>query len=304
MVSQSLKTLPGVLSFVTLIGTLAGVGCLRGQLPVASQLEIDKGTYITYWSQNKAKPVIEILGCTATIVSANTIITAAHCVGAVTDSRFEGETVYYQACIDTKEYKSQCTNKIHVPNEFIIRGKNGVDTGKRNFKYDVAVLVFEATPFKSFFKLRERSVEKGMEIIMVGYSEKEMTEKKSSSKRWGINTVAQVDAEENTIGSQLSSGVAISPGDSGGPLLHDCQLVGVASRMLVAKDPKTSLHTNVLVPALRKFLLETTEKGANICGLMAKDEKSCPANQEYRTSEKVKPGEFPCKSESKEGIFY
>ena len=304
MVRQYLRRLPELLSFVTMIGVLASVGCLRPRPQIGSQLEIDKGTYITFWSRNKAKPVIEILGCTATIVSTNTIITAAHCVGSVTDSRFGGANVYYQACIDTKEYKSQCTNKIHVPTEFIIRDKDGVDTGKRNFKYDVAVLVFEGSPFKAFFKLRDSSVEKGMEIIMVGYSEKEMMENKSSSKRWGNNTVSQVDAQENTIVSQLGGGVAISPGDSGGPLFRDCQLAGVASRMLVEKESKTSLHTNILVPVLRKFLLATAEKGANICGLMVKDEKFCPADQQYKTLEKVKEGEFPCNSESKGGVFW
>lgn len=297
------RTLTQVLFYSTVTAFLGTLSCIRSQPRPESNVKIDKGTYFSFWSQNKASPVIELLGCTATIVSTNTVITAAHCVGAVTDSRFAGSNIYYSACIDTKEYRSACTKDIHVPSQFIIRKQNGDDTGERDFRYDLAVLVFEKNPFKYFFKLGDVSLEKDMNVVMVGYSAKEMTEKKSNPKRWGSNIISKIDAKENTIESLITSGVAISPGDSGGPLLHKCKLVGVASRMQLVKGVKTSIHTHILAPVLHDFLLDTTTKGAKICGLGANDESFCPPTQEYKEVEAPKEDEFSCNSQKKPWLF-
>jgi Trypsin len=279
------------------------VSCLKSHSMGQADLRIDKGTYITFWSHYKARPVIEILGCTATIVSTDTVITAAHCMAAVTDSRFSKNNIYYTACIDTKEFTDQCTNQIQIPEEFFIRDAKGIDTRERDFRYDVAVLVFPDKPFKRFFSVAKDVVALGADILMVGYSEKEMTEKRSGHKRWGKNKVSQVDGQENTIISDISGGVAISPGDSGGPLLHNCKLVGVASRMLVDKAPKVSMHTNILSPRLRPFLLAAEAKNAHICGLGAMGDTFCPGSQEYRLDAKAKAEDFPCMSASGEGIL-
>lgn len=292
------------LVFGVVLGTVwILASCLKSRTSDQAELKIDKGSYITFWSHHKARPVIELLGCTGTIVSTDTVITAAHCMAAVTDSRFGKDNIYFSACIETKEYRDQCTNQIHIPEEFFIRDAKGVDTRKRDFRYDVAVLVFPSKPFKRYFSLGEESVVKGADILMVGYSEKEMTEKRSGHKRWGKNTVAQIDTQENTILSDTNGGVAISPGDSGGPLLHNCRLVGVASRMLADKAPKVSMHTDILSSRLKPFLLATQAKNAHICGLGNLGDGVCPASQEYRMDSKGKAEEFPCVSASGEGIL-
>jgi hypothetical protein len=260
-----------------------------------SAVQIDGGTFITGESKNKVPGVMFIGNCSSTAVSTNTLVTAAHCV-------VSGGQVSRQVCIRSGNIANgKCSTKILVPEPYRQR---------EFFPNDVAVIVFDDAPFTKYFEMADRLPAVGDSVLMVGYSDDNRGNAAADkgSKRWGKNTIASVSGDNRTTivsrFSGSSNGVAVSPGDSGGPLFKDCRLIGVASRMSTGGAPKTSLHTNILGDN-RDFMNSLTAQGAYYCGLTGRDSRFCPAAG--RATPITNPGRetegegFPCSESPVDG---
>lgn len=135
---------------------------------------------------------------------------------------------------------------------------------------------------------------------MVGYSSHNLSDSGNGAKRWGYNTFARVDGDQAIVSiyGGTAANVAVSPGDSGGPLFSDCKVVGVASRMATS-GTKSSLHTNLTAPDTQSWMRELVKSGgANICGLPGTDQAHCVAsslgawNPDLRDKDQTQ--DFPC----------
>ena len=138
----------------------------------------------------------------------------------------------------------------------------------------------------------------GDEILLVGYSEAKLTDKSKGSKRFGWNKVASLLSSARSdvysfYGNSFEK-VAVSPGDSGGPIMKNCQVSGVASRM-TEETNKQSIHTNLTHQQNAAFL-KAAGGGAYFCGLSGNDPSLCPTTNMYTPKANVTKAskEFPC----------
>ncbi|MCX6117221.1 MAG: trypsin-like serine protease [Proteobacteria bacterium] len=271
-----------------------------------SRVKIDNGVYIEESTANKVDGTFSTMtktpgassggGCTGTAVSTNTAMTAAHCVyssGRNVDGYFAISGKEY--CVSNSVYKKVCSNKIYLHPRY------PADSEDSELGYDVAFVVFPEGTFKSYFEIATEGPKVGDQVLLLGYSEGNMTEQGKGSKRFGYTSVSQIKAaSQNDIvssGRGTFTGVAVSPGDSGGPLFLGCKISGVASRMGITGSSKVSLHTNLTSTGNQAFLKESAAKvGGYICGLSGNDSKYCPPQVKFSLDQSKwgKKEEFPC----------
>ncbi len=152
--------------------------------------------------------------CTATIVSTNTILSAAHCFPGAQRNPQTGLVTNKRACIAGPEmYKGVCSDRVYIPPSY----------GKNNVGADLAVVTFNTVPFKHIFMLTDKLFDVRAvktPVTMVGYSEDNPgPDFKNSNKRWGVNVISQFEpSEHNSIITPYrgnKSGVGLGQGDSG-----------------------------------------------------------------------------------------
>lgn len=252
--------------------------------PDESVVQIDSGEFITGETENKVQAVMSIGGCTATAVSDNTLITAGHCVEP-------GQKV----CIRSGTLSNGlCTTDVLVPNGWL----------RKQFEEDIAVAIFPNGSFKHFFEIQQQPVQRGDNVVMVGYSEYSIgrNDADKGSKRWGRNQIGGFEPGKVIITSYGFSvdKVAVNPGDSGGPMFQGCKLVGIASRTngYGSFRGKTSLHTNVLTNM--SWLQSLQSRGASYCGLSGTDAARCPVSGRAEPIDAVGQKEFPCSESGQE----
>jgi V8-like Glu-specific endopeptidase len=281
---------------------LIPIGCKS--LNPLSRTKIDSGESINQSSQNKVEGVFHTFtkkagtssggACSGTAVSTNTAITAAHCLydrGDQVDKN-TGKISGKQYCISNAIYKDVCSSELYVPTIYPRLEQSG---GRGT---DLGWVVFPEGTFKYFFPMNAGTLSVGDNIVMVGYSEEKLADKGNGSKRFGWNQVTSFQtAARSDIFTRYDSrfeNVAVSPGDSGGPLIHNCLVSGVASRM-TEESNKKSIHTNLTHPD-NAALLKSGIGGAYFCGLSGSDPTHCPQEAMYAP----KPGvgktsrDFPC----------
>jgi V8-like Glu-specific endopeptidase len=241
--------------------------------PVGSKVNIDSGIYLDQTSENSAVGVVPLGNCSATIVSTNTLVTAAHCVSAETSDPTTGKT-QAKVCLVVQRYSGLCSSAVYVPTKYM-------QAGVKNFGYDVAVAVFDGNPFKFFHKVQTQTISQQtnpstLDITLVGYSSVAPTESGRGSKRWGRNTLNELNSFELdsfvTYYGGGSNNVAVSPGDSGGPIFNKCQLIGVASR----RGSNYSLHTNITAAPNQDFMKSVEKFGASYCSDATAGTDICP----------------------------
>lgn len=280
------------LMFVALI---AGVFSCRAK-DVGSHLSIDSGLSIKASHNNKVSGVVSIGGCTATLVSANTLMTAAHCV--TSQGSVGNEKLNTQICIQSPPYNGKCSSNVYAFSGF-----------NENWGMDMAIAIFDGTPFQHIFPIenQEANASPGRPVALVGYSGVALETSEFGSKRWGKNTIFQLNAEEfnsiTTVYRGNSDSVAVSPGDSGGAMFASCRLIGVTSRMS-SNGSKTSLHTNLTVQKNKDWMKTMEAKGAHFCTNESSDATYCP--QQYMYKELSDPPKetdgqigFPCALDDK-----
>lgn len=243
---------------------LVALSCGPQELP-NSDLSIRNGIYLEKSDKNTAPGLVFIGMCSATLVSTNTLITAAHCVSA-------GQNV----CIRSGQWSGTCSSKTYVPSQY--QTQRGT-----NYGYDIAMVVFDGTPFSNFFAVGSTPPKTKDRVIMVGYSDYRNNEPGRGSKRWGTNYISAFDRSELNSITTYDGGsvdrVAVDKGDSGGTMLNNrCELIGVTSRN-GGDEGNVSIHTNATNESVRKWLLDQIAgKGAQICGLPGTKSEYCPAS--------------------------
>lgn len=258
-----------------------------------SDLRIDSGISITQRSENKATAVYSINGCTATAVSANTLVFAAHCLGdAGHDAKGNIALVNTRVCAQNYLIRggSNCTNTVMVPLEWATQSA-------LQYAYDVAVAVFKDKPFKTFMPIATQPINVGDPVLLVGYSSEYLNDTSEGSKRWGRNTISSKLSNITLVSTYRGNadGVAVSPGDSGGPLLKEsCELAGVASRMTTDSSEKSSLHTNLTWEKNQAWLQSLSTEGAHICGMHGADPVLCSPAAQVRPMSFANKETFPC----------
>lgn len=266
--------------FLLLLLPILAVSC-KHEATIGSDVKIDSGVFITQNSKNTVPGVVAIDGCTATIVSTNTLVTAAHCLGP------------QEICVRSGAKSGLCSSTILKPRE------HNTSPNAQEIPYDVAVVIYPANSFEYYFNVAKQEPQVGDELQFVGYSEANASRQElaNGSKRWGTNIVSANTLDRRktiqSISNNTQSGVAVSPGDSGGPAFKQCELVGVASRM-TTRGRKTSMHTNIVGDSINLAFLKSTEgRGAYFCGLSGNDPQFCPSAG-LTTSVSNSINEFPC----------
>lgn len=282
-------------------------GCTEN---VQSYLDIDNGHNLNPSKKYKGRSVVAINkgSCTATIVSQNTVVTAAHCLNR------QGSNL----CVDSGDYEQSKLGRRLCTSNTLIHPKYRSAMG-----YDLAVAVFSDMPFKDFSPVRLNtdpannvSVQAGEDILLVGYSPFSHDDRSNGTKHWGLNNVRRTlnsRGERDTI--QLvegndPSGVGISGGDSGGPMFDsECRLIGVASRSSSREEAvpgSVGFHTNLTHSGNSEWLVSLVkENGAQFCGVAGTDESYC---QSQYLSKKILPFDealreetYPCVSDFERG---
>ena len=191
--------------------------------------------------------------CTGSFVSPNTMITASHCVSS-------------NSKVSVARYEAKSIKIIEHP-----KSTDEVEP------LDLAIVMFPANTATKWTRLANRRPAAGDQVEMIGYG---------SCTRWdgpdtgtrrcrGKNKISGFD--DRMIETTRSNGVALSPGDSGGPLFYaDESIVGIASGGDLGQG---SMHVNLLLQENQDFLKNAVAKHqAVICGLDGVSDPVCGSN--------------------------
>ena len=268
-----------------------------------SRIKIDSGESINQQSSNKVDGVFFTMtkktgassgaACSGTAVSTTTAMTAGHCVYDTGDQvTKEGKVLGKQYCVSNSLYNKLCSSEIYINPTYIQHAKES-DGG-----HDLAWVVFPAGTFKYFFRINTSGLRVGDSVVLVGYSEEKLSDKSKGTKRFGYNKVSRLLASDrNDIFTDFGGNfqnVAVSPGDSGGPVFKNCQITGVASRMTDDTSDKQSIHTNLTHP--NNVAALKANKNAYFCGISGDEPSSCPAASAYtpKLGLTANSKDFPC----------
>ncbi len=194
--------------------------------------------------------------CTGSFVGPNTLLTASHCVRP-------GSKVF------VKRYETTSVKVIEHP--------KSTDDVEAN---DLAIVLFADNTATKWTRLAAQAPKRGDEVQMIGYGSCTTWDGADTGTRrcMGKNKISTTN-DDDMIRTARSAGVAVSPGDSGGPMFNsDETIVGVASGGYAGSS---SLHVNVFLPSNIKFLQDTVRNhGAIICGLEGFNHPACDAQSQ------------------------
>ena len=234
-------------------------GCVARKAATTSSTKVTNGTQI---SENDYPAVVRIsignFACTATFVTKNIIITAAHCVAS-------GDPVFQGITADRVAVHPAYTTGVS-PN----------DLAFAQFPRDIApaVAVIRATPPK---------VSDPFEIVGYGLNDT-VSKTGAGTKRVGKNSVQDLSqgfiSFEGTAFAGDGSGTdsASGSGDSGGPLFINQQISGVTSGGSVGGDRKASMYVNLHAPANLEFIRKLGFALGNASANQSPPSSTSPAN--------------------------
>ncbi len=250
-----------------------------------SSTKIAGGKHLTLESSDTVKGVFPIITdstglCSATAVSHNTAITAAHC------SNTNNSTI-----VNNRE-KITATQVIMHPQ---------YAPQSSDYSSDVALLIFPDNSFSEYFSIKASQAQIGDDIVLVGYSPAANDDPTKGDKRWGRNTISSLEFNTDALVSIASidhNSVGVTGGDSGGPLFVNCEIAGVASRSSspdFATPGQEGLHTDILSQQNASWLRDlVATTSAKICGLDG-DTSGCDSvNTENANKDDRSGDHFPC----------
>lgn len=215
--------------------------------------------------------------CTATWVSANTIITAAHCVE---EQGVVGKDIYVSDGLG----QGVRSTKVIVHPTYNHRGGGS----------DIAVVIFKdnAVDVNKTAYIPTEGINTGAKISIVGYGKFVHSDPNSGGKkRLGTNSITSVGDRISFLGSPtpITSGnrsqgidersgtgvdVLNSQGDSGGPMFlgegAESKIIGVSSTLNSnpeANGKHRGNYENLTAAVNKNWLLQTLNQGARINGL-------------------------------------
>lgn len=292
--------------------TLSGLAACKARKN-ASDVKIDNGIFVLDSGSYMpgVLPLTDVdkqVTCTSTAVSDSTLITAAHCV---TSAPYEGTTALKDhpdirkapaVCVTFPDEGRVCTENVFFPSSFVAPEEG-------DMAYDVAVAVFPPKTFAYYHAVRfDEAMPVGKKVMMVGYSPLALYSSEFP-KRWGRNSVGELKTDDvtttpadvvayHTVPDRET--VAVSAGDSGGPLLNEsCELIAVASRASTEffegdKRMKISFHVKFSTPRNTTFFEEAAKTvGATFCRAGTVCDKSRGFVKAVQVSDGKK---FPCKA--------
>ncbi len=211
--------------------------------------------------------------CTATWVSANTIITAAHCL-------YDQGRKLTNVVVSRGAGKGAKAIKVLTHPKYVDSQTVPIDS------YDVGVLVFPANSSPEYIPVAPAAPAANDGIVIVGYGKYDHANGSSGGqKRIGSNNISEIDRQGRltfegtprpTTGGQDGSGqnVVNSQGDSGGPMLFNERIIGVSSSVdanLTASGELRGHYENLRHGPIESWLRSTIAEGAVIKGLAGDD---------------------------------
>ena len=203
----------------------------------------------------------EVGGCTATLLDETTVLTAAHClVGQnLTIDKFSASHVILHPLYQNIDSGTKAT---------------GLEYNLANKAYDIAILKFEQQLGDRFASISAETPKIQSDVVYVGYGknqnvnyQNDQPDRRSSisnNQQCGFNVIRNFENDQpktNVSGTSFgtsgtSAGMIVmegegrrvgpkvgyetnpAPGDSGGPLLMNSEIIGVVSGVLGQKDLK------------------------------------------------------------------
>jgi len=274
--------------------------------PETAALELDGGITAPEDGGNVALPVylLDISRddvqpsdrfCTGTVTSSSTILTAAHCVYGLGNTnpmpdgktiKLSGVTVCGQrnlsdapACSQDVFYDSSFTNNAT--------------------KYDLAWIAFPIGTFTDHYTLSTVEANTGDRFLAVGFGPT-AADNNIPTLRYGMTSfTSNDDGKLITSRQQNFENSSLILGDSGGPILRDCKIAGVASRETTHNEyvdlsKKLGLLRDASGP-------ESSQNPVHFCGLSVvnNDElqnRLCPASGKHVSLHSIDEARqhFPC----------
>jgi len=202
---------------------------------------------------SRLSAVISQEGCTGTFVSPTTILTAAHCAG--NGFTFNG--------VRTSSFQSM--------GEYF-----GVPWNTDN---DVRVLVFPKAVAPAWVPVANEGAFQGLHVVVAGFGAYDVAGNplKDFRFRFGTNKVASFYYGNNRLlevhGTKFGrldqiegSNSNVGPGDSGGPLLWNGIITGIASGVFsINNQTQGAIYVNLTNPDVRNYLnAQVRTRGADI----------------------------------------
>ncbi len=207
----------------------------------------------------------DIGSCTATQISSNTILTAAHCV--YHEEYLKNGDVYQIYNINSKVVAF--ANK-HV----FIHPEYSKLSDREKSKHDLAIVYFPDANFKNISPISFQLPHKDSKLTLVGYGKTDIYFFSDTAKKEGPNFLEHPLSEiqplvkirpkfRNIFGAYETDLAAPHFGDSGGPLLYKNSVIALASQISVYPyliyfevEPK---YTSVMEKSNRNFINSVSE---------------------------------------------
>ncbi len=213
-----------------------------------SELNITNGVKV---QPDRLKAVIFQDGCTGTFVSPTTILTAAHCA----DKGFTYNGV------KTTSWESM-PEALKTPWRFDI---------------DVRILVFPKAVAPAWIPVSTVSMLGDEDVLVAGFGTFDMEKKTNDGKfRYGTARLNGFEANgallvwdglsAESVKDHIGDQSGVGPGDSGGPMFRDGQLVGINVGVAGSSTPNMhkSITVNLTHPSIKSFLDRAVKKGVDI----------------------------------------
>jgi secreted trypsin-like serine protease len=281
---------------------LFGCGVKSSQsasLRIADGIEVSNTDFPAVVKIFSADPVDQaaVGTCTATWVSSETLLTAAHCISSESGTEIQRVWVKHPAT---------GSDVVADPANIRIHPRYGEISLAGTF--DIAIIRFSESVSSHALSMVDLQAKAGDQVQLVGFGITRVGGYDAGVKRFGINTIESLDGKKDSRGvgrpqdlifirgvlnqavaseaGLINSGGAVNlQGDSGGPLLHQGRLLGVASTAEL--DDPTQLGGSYVSTFVHRDWLR--QSGYPICGLTLPCEGAPRSNDEARVHGGVVP---------------